>query len=109
MTRKKWDNRNTQALVRALFALKNPDQAKRFLRDLLTEAELIEFGNRWQAARMLDRGVSYTAIAEATGLSSRTIARIKRWLTNGMGGYRLMLKNLGRHHANSFPAGSGLR
>ena len=80
--------------MKALLALKNAGQAKRFLRDLLTEAELIEFGNRWQAAQMLDRGVSYAAIAEATGLSSRTIARIKRWLTSGMGGYKIVLERL---------------
>lgn len=96
-------------LVRAVLALKNKDEASRFLRDLLTEAEIKEFSNRWQAAQMLSQNISYTTIRGKTGLSSATIARISDWLQNGRGGYKLMLNRLTLHHHNSSPVGKGLR
>ena len=59
--------------------------------DIMTEDEIRMIVGRWRVARMLDEGRSYREIGEATGLSSRTIARISRWLQEGEGGYRAML------------------
>lgn len=92
-----WNNPQTNELFKAILTLRTLREAKKFFRDLLTEDELLEFGKRWQAARMLDASVPYTAIVKKTGLSSRTVARISRWLTRGMGGYQLVLARL-RHH-----------
>ena len=103
----KWDNKTTEDLFRAVLALGNVSEAKRFFRDLLTEAELVEFANRWKAAQMLDKNISYTAIRDKTGLSSTTIARISKWLNRGMGGYRLMLNKLNHHTSSSFEKGLG--
>ena len=94
----KWDNEKSNDLFKAILALDNLKEAKKFFRDLLTEAEIIEFSNRWQAAQMLDQKIPYTEIEKKTGLSSATIARISKWLNKGMGGYRLMLKKLSHHH-----------
>lgn len=85
-------HKNTLDLAKVLLKLKNLSEAKRFLRDLLTESELKEFGNRWLAVRMLNKKVSYSEIVKKTGLSSTTIARIAWWLKKGRGGYRLMLR-----------------
>jgi TrpR-related protein YerC/YecD len=87
----------TKDLFKSIISLKNTDEAKRFFRDLLTEQELIEFGNRWKAAQMLNQGISYVEIVKETGLSSTTVARISKWLNEGMGGYKLMLKRLHRN------------
>ncbi|MBI4093318.1 MAG: hypothetical protein HY420_05335 [Candidatus Kerfeldbacteria bacterium] len=92
----RWNNPQTNELIRAILKLKTAREARKFFRDLLTEDELMEFGKRWQAARMLDVAVPYTKIVKQTGLSSRTIARISWWLEKGMGGYKLMLARL--HH-----------
>lgn len=89
-----WDNKTTEYLFKSILRLENIGEAKRFFRDLLTEEELIEFGKRWQAAQMLDKNISYETIVEETGLSSRTVARISKWLNKGMGGYKLMLKRI---------------
>ena len=75
-----WNNKKIDSLARAVLALRNKAEAKKFLRDLLT-----------------------------AGLSPRTIARISRWLNKGMGGYRLMINRLALHHHNSSPVGKGLR
>lgn len=95
----KWYNQKTKELFEVVLALNNADEAKKFFRDLLTENEIIEFGNRWQAAKMLAQKISYTKIEEETGLSTRTIARISKWLSSGMGGYKLMIKKV--HHRSS--------
>lgn len=87
-------NKNVSTLLKAFLALKNENEYWKFLRDLLTEAEIKEFTNRWKVARMLNKKVPYEKIAKETGMSSTTIARVNKWLRNGKGGYRLMLKRL---------------
>ncbi|MBD3208568.1 MAG: hypothetical protein GF370_03890 [Candidatus Nealsonbacteria bacterium] len=104
----KWNNPKSEDLFRAILSLKNIEEAKKFFRDLLTGEEIIEFAKRWQTAKMLDRGVPYSKIEEETGLSSTTIARVSKWLNKGKGGYKLVLKRLNAHHADSSPSGKGL-
>lgn len=100
----KYDNNNTKELIKAIFTLKNEDELNNFFRDLLTSQEIIEFGKRWQAARMLNKNMLYTQIVKVTGLSSTTVARVSRWLKKGMGGYRMAIKRLGNknHHDHNF-------
>ena len=95
----KWDNIQTNKLIKVILTLRNEQEARKFFRDLLTEAELIEFGKRWQAAQMLDRKIPYSEIENKTGLSSTTVARISKWLKKGMGGYQLMLSRTKNHHS----------
>jgi TrpR-related protein YerC/YecD len=97
-----WDNQKTEDLVTAMLLLKNPVEMRNFFRDLLTEQEIVELGNRWKAANMLNENVPYTKIEQETGLSSTTVARISKWLKNGTGGYKLVIKraNSGRKHHN---------
>ncbi|MFN8388689.1 MAG: YerC/YecD family TrpR-related protein [Bdellovibrionota bacterium] len=80
-------------LIETLAGLKDERQLARFLRDLLTDAELDDIAKRWQAVRLLNNGESYRAIIEQTGLSSTTVARISKWLQTGTGGYRQALKS----------------
>jgi len=70
------------------------------------EREIIEFGNRWQAAKMLNNKISYPKIKKETGLSTTTIARVSKWLNRGMNGYKLILQRL-NHHNQSFRKGIG--
>lgn len=91
-----WETRDTDDLVDALLSLRNKREAKRFLRDLLTESELLELANRLKAARMLYEQVPYTTIEQELGLSSTTVARISKWLNHGRGGYRLILDRLAK-------------
>lgn len=93
-------NKNTENLYQAILSLKNINEAKKFFRDLLTEAEILEFSKRWQVAQMLENKVPYFKIKKKTGLSSTTIARISKWLNKGKGGYKLMLQRLNAHHGN---------
>ncbi|MFZ2150284.1 MAG: YerC/YecD family TrpR-related protein [Minisyncoccia bacterium] len=93
-----WTTKSNRQLVEAILALKNSDETKRFMRDLLTPAEIKEFSSRLETARLLAEDVQYNAISESTGLSSTTIARISKWLKGSLGGYRLVLSRLSTHH-----------
>ncbi len=101
-----WNNKETKELIRAILALETADQAKRFLRDLMTEGEITEFSKRLKAAEMLAGGFSYSSIEKETGFSSTTVARVSKWLNNGMGGYKAILSKL--HHNNPTKLGKGL-
>ncbi len=103
----KKDSKKIGELMWAIMVLKTGSEARRFFRDLLSENELIEFGNRWKAARMLAKNVPYTEIEKETGLSSTTVARVSKWLSGGTGGYRLVLNRLNHHNLSCI--GKGLR
>lgn len=100
-----WNNKRTEKLAEAFLALQTKKEARRFLRDLLTPQEIIEFGKRWQAARMLSKSIPYSQIEKETGLSSTTVARVSQWLNQGMGGYKLMINRLANthHHSQALP------
>jgi TrpR-related protein YerC/YecD len=100
-----WNIKSNRQLVDAVLAIKNADEARRFLRDLMTEKEINEFANRLEAASLLSKDIQYDTISEDTGLSSATIARISKWLKGSLGGYRLILNRLSP--SNNF--GTGLR
>jgi TrpR-related protein YerC/YecD len=89
-------DKKTRELFNAILTLKNEEECRKFLRDLLTEAEIKEFANRWKVAQMLDQKIPYEDIATETGMSSTTIARISKWLSTGMGGYKFMLKRMNK-------------
>ncbi len=87
-----WINEASTDMFRTILKLKTLTEAQNFFRDLLTEAEIREFSNRWKAAQMLHKKIPFAQITKATRMSPNTIARINRWLKKGHGGYRKMLK-----------------
>ena len=103
-----WNTKENKQLVEGILAIKNADEAKRFLRDLMTEAEIKEFANRLEAASLLSRDVQYNAIIENTGISSATIARIAKWLNGSLGGYRLILNRISHHSPSRLRRGLNL-
>ena len=93
-------SKDTKNLYNALLSLKNEEECKRFLRDILTKAEIQEFTNRLKVANMLTNKVSYKKIEKETGMSSTTIARISKWLAKGMGGYQMVINRLNNKSMN---------
>ena len=96
-----WNTKENKQLVEAILTLQNANEAKCFLRDLMTEPEIKEFGKRLEVASLLSKDVQYNTIIEDTGLSSATVARIAKWLKGSLGGYRLVLARLSNHHTPS--------
>jgi TrpR-related protein YerC/YecD len=101
-----WNTKENRELIDAILALKDPEEAKSFLRDLMTEGEIQEFSKRLLAAKMLTNKISYIEIEKQTGLSSTTIARVSKWLNGKGGGYKTILNKI--HHHNSIQTGRGL-
>lgn len=95
------ENTSTENLFEAILAIQDLGEARNFLRDLLTEEEIKEFANRWKVAQMLSKKISYSKIEKETGMSTTTIARISKWLNNGMNGYKQMIKKLNHHPLDS--------
>ena len=74
-------------LYKAILSLKDLDECFRFFEDLCTVPELRAMEQRYEVARMLDRGMIYSDILAETSASSATISRVNRCLTGGTGGY----------------------
>ncbi|MBP9757102.1 MAG: hypothetical protein KBD06_00720 [Candidatus Pacebacteria bacterium] len=101
-----WSSEPNAKLLDALMVLRSRSDARAFLRDLMTENEIEEFGKRFLTARMLSDAIPYTDIQNATGFSSTTVARVSKWLQTGAGGYRTVINRL--HHP-AVSSGRGLR
>lgn len=97
-----WSNETAQQLVEALVAIDDVQTMQNFLRDVMTEKEIVEISSRLEAAKMLQAGEKYTTIVAKTKLSSRTVARISDWLQNGCRGYQAALSAI--HHDHLSPA-----
>jgi TrpR-related protein YerC/YecD len=84
-----------KALFRAVLALENETECRRFLEDLCTPAELEALVDRWSVVPLLEDGLPYRRIHDMTCVSVTTIGRVARFLSAGNGGYRTVLERLG--------------
>ena len=89
-----WHNESTDLLCDALLCLKTREEVYAFLDDVATVNETPALSQRLSVARLLDEGVSYLAVREATGASTATISRVNKCYEYGSGGYRTVLDRL---------------
>lgn len=85
-----------RSLSEALLSLETGEEVKQFLEDLCTPAELEAMVDRWRVAQLVDQGYSYRDIRDLTEVSVTTIGRVARFMEQGTGGYRTVLKRLER-------------
>ncbi len=100
---KVWGSPVAQQLAEALLTIDDIQTMQNFLRDVMTEKEIIEISSRLEAARMLQDGNTYSEVVAKTRLSSRTVARISEWLKNGCSGYEAALKTVNQQHVHMSP------
>jgi TrpR-related protein YerC/YecD len=82
-------------LVQSFLQLKNEEEMGNFLRDLMTTAEIEEFSNRIEIARLLlTEDLSYMEISKKVGTSTTTVTRVAQWLFKGCGGYFTALQRM---------------
>lgn len=98
-----WETPTARQLAEVTAAIDSVQTMQKFLRDVMTEKEIIEISARLEAARMLADGRKYTDIIERTKLSSRTVARICNWMENGQGGYAEAIQIAEEHHSHISP------
>lgn len=82
---------------RVLLAIRNVDDMSRFLKDLLSPAELHNAAHRWNVVVLVKNGLPYTQIRARSGASTTTIARAKTVVDGANGGFRTALERIGRH------------
>lgn len=83
-------------LFDAILLLDNREDCYRFFEDICTIGEIQSMAQRLQVAEMLKEGRTYTDIAQATGASTATISRVKRFLNYGANGYNIILERLAK-------------
>ncbi len=81
-------------LFEAIMGLGSVEEYHRFFQDLCTVTEIKTMAQRFRAAELLYDGAKYEEVAEATGMSSATISRIKRFLNYGTEGYSMAIERL---------------
>lgn len=90
----KSEAKHLKELFAAIEALESVDEARRFFVDLCTPAELTAMADRWRVAKLLRRDVPYRKIYETTGVSTATVTRVARTLSQGEGGYEILLARI---------------
>ena len=92
-------NKNIEKQVFSIFYqvisdLKNPDEAKEFFEDVLTETERTALAKRLAIAHYLDRKRSYDNIKEMLKVSSATIAAVAEQMEQGGRGFSVALQKI---------------
>jgi len=87
---------NGEALDRlfwTILSLETMEECRSFFDDICTIKELRDLSQRLEVAFLLDKGMSYQAVAAASGVSSATICRVKKCLDYGTG-YRTAIAKM---------------
>lgn len=93
-----------QQLCELLAQVDDPAAMEKLLIDLLTPAELQAICGRWEVAKLLSgKQHSYREIYELTKVSTATVTRVARSMTQGTGGYELALKLVGEQDDGESP------
>ena len=80
--------------LKGILMLEDLEEAYCFFEDICTVSELRSIAQRFDVAKMLREGMTYTSIAEKTGASTATISRVNRALQFGCDGYKLVFDKL---------------
>jgi TrpR-related protein YerC/YecD len=72
--------------------LESRDEVKEFFKDLLTLSEVVMISRRLQAAVMLLEGFTCDEVSRKMKMGMTTISQVERWLENGFGGYKKVIK-----------------
>ena len=78
-------------LFEGVLSLTSVEECYNFFEVLCTITELRAMAQRFQVAKMLDDGQTYSDIVKETGASTATISRVNKCLIYGTDGYRMVL------------------
>lgn len=81
-------------LYDAFSTLRNIDEIKKFIKDILTKAELRMLKRRWHIATLLLSGNDIRETASKSRTSTQTVSKVKKILDEGYGGLELAIKRV---------------
>ena len=88
------DKQNMQQFYKAVLALQDEEECRKFFDDVATIKEVLDLSSRLEVARMLTDGRVFSDISKETGASSATISRVNKCLNYGEGGYSTVLDRI---------------
>ena len=88
------EKKNMRQFYKAVLALENEEECRKFFDDVATIKEVIDLSARLEVARMLTEGAVFSEISRETGASSATISRVNKCITYGEGGYETVLSRI---------------
>jgi len=80
--------------------LKDREEVKNFLKDLLTLSEVVMLSRRIQIAKMLLEENTQEEIRKKLKVGFSTINQVERWVNNGFGGYKKIIKKYQKEYPN---------
>ena len=83
-------------LARAVALLRNPVEGAEFIKDLLSESEVIMLARRLQVAELLIEGKTYREISKELKVGLNTIVKIQTWLNLYGEGYRSVVAKVSK-------------
>lgn len=81
-------------LCAALAKIRNKQEARKILKDILTPREIAALTQRLQIIKLLAKGVSHREISKKLRVSIAKVTRGSRALRRNHGGFPLLLKRL---------------
>ncbi|WP_342388045.1 YerC/YecD family TrpR-related protein [Salinicoccus bachuensis] len=81
-------------LFEGILKLETVEECHHFFDDLCTTNELVSLKQRFQVAKMIKEGHTYSRVQNETGASSATVSRVKRCLDYGSEGYHTIIDRL---------------
>lgn len=81
-------------LFDAILSLKTREECYQFFDDLATMNEISSLTQRFQVAKMLTDGHTYSMIEKETKASTATISRVRRCIDYGSDGYKTVLERM---------------
>lgn len=78
----------TDKLMDTILNLKSKRDCYDFFEDVCTIKEILDMSKRLEAAKLLDKGLSYKEVIAEIGLSTATLSRVSKALNYGTGGYK---------------------
>ncbi|PJA86645.1 MAG: hypothetical protein CO141_03620 [Candidatus Moranbacteria bacterium CG_4_9_14_3_um_filter_42_9] len=80
--------------------LQDRDEVKNFFKDLLTLSEVVMISRRIQIAKMLLEGMTHDEIRRKLKVGFTTISLVEKWLNNGFGGYKKIIRKYNEKYSN---------
>jgi TrpR-related protein YerC/YecD len=81
-------------LAKSLSSLRSAEEGAQFLKDLLSEGEVLILAKRLEIAELLLQGQTYQAIRNDLKVAFNTIARVQTWLDIYGEGYRTVINRI---------------
>lgn len=89
-TEGQFDEASAAQLYEAIATIKTAEEAKQFMQDLCTPAEIQAMADRWRVVDLIKQGSPYRQIYSETGVSVTTVGRVARCILLGTGGYNVI-------------------